>query len=265
MRAREIHAGLHLLDRQVVRVSTGRLVCKVDDLELTGDPPYVTAILAGPLALGPRLGGIPGRLMVALAELLSPQERPQPWRIPMHLVTELGAAVEVGGEPEEPALETWARQNIVARIPGSGGDSAQRKNPATHGDVPAARLSAYLDRPVIDSDGVPVGRVADIRLRQDGPLLRQVQQAFTVADLIVVPGWRSRLFGYERGPGGRAPWLVSAFLRGRFAGARLVRWEQVGTAGYTGPESGKPAFRLDVPVARLAPLSDLYEPDPRRR
>ncbi|MEV0198477.1 hypothetical protein [Nonomuraea sp. NPDC050691] len=257
MRAREIHAGLHLLDRQVVRASTGRLVCKVDDLELSGDPPHVTAILAGPLALGPRLGGVPGRLMVAIAELLSPQEHPRPWRLPMHLVTELGGAVEVGGDPEEPALEAWARRNIVAKIPGSGAEEEPRERPARHGQAPAARLGAYLGKPVLDSEGKLVGSVADVRLRQDGPLLMEVQQAFTVADLIVVPHWHSRLFGYERGPGGRAPKLVSAIIRGRFAGGRLVPWDQVETPA-------PPAFRLNVPASRLAPLTDLYEPDPRR-
>ncbi|GAA2293464.1 hypothetical protein GCM10010149_46620 [Nonomuraea roseoviolacea subsp. roseoviolacea] len=258
MRAREIHAGLHLLDRQVVRASTGRLVCKVDDLELTGDPPHVTAILAGPLALGPRIGGVPGRLMVAVAELLSPLEDPQPWRIPMHLLTELGSAVEVGGDPEEPALETWTRRNIIARIPGSGTEEVSRERPARHERHPAARLGAYLDKPVLDAEGTRVGNVADVRLRQDGPLLMEVQQAFTVAELIVVPHWHSRLFGYERGPGGRAPKLVSALIRGRFAGARLVAWDQVETFGPDG-------FVLNVPASRLAPLTDLYEPDPRRR
>ncbi|OPG14485.1 hypothetical protein [Microbispora sp. GKU 823] len=62
--ARVLHARLHLLDRQVVRESDDRLLCKVDDLEVQpGDRPYVTAILSGPLALGPRLGGLPGWLM----------------------------------------------------------------------------------------------------------------------------------------------------------------------------------------------------------
>lgn len=42
-----LHAGLHLLDHQLLDDATGRMVGKVDDLELdlTADPPVVTALL----------------------------------------------------------------------------------------------------------------------------------------------------------------------------------------------------------------------------
>ncbi|MDQ1537495.1 MAG: hypothetical protein QOE58_1888, partial [Actinomycetota bacterium] len=65
--------ALHLLDRQVDDTE-GKAVCKVDDLELTvpedGGPPYVSAILCGPQALGPRIGGLLGDWMVFWARAL---------------------------------------------------------------------------------------------------------------------------------------------------------------------------------------------------
>lgn len=253
MRAREIHADLHLLDRQVVRAHTGALVCKVDDLELAGDPPYVAAVLAGPLALGPRIGGVPGRLMTSVTELFRPEEHPQPRRIPMHLVSEIGSAVKVGGEPAEPALERWTRDNVISRIPGSGG-AGPPEGEVVHADGPAPRISDFMGATVTDSEGEVVGKVADVRLRQDGPLLMGVQNAFRLSGLVVVPRWTGKLFGYERGPGGRAPLLVRALIRRRLAGSKLVAWEQV----------EGPGLRLNVPADRLAPLTELYQRDPGR-
>nr|WP_055505103.1 hypothetical protein [Nonomuraea pusilla] len=259
MRAREIHAGLQLLDRQVVRVGTGGMVCKVDDLELQGDPPYVSAILAGPLALGPRVGGLPGWLMVQVTRLFRPEEDPQPRRIPMHLVNEIGSAVVVGGEPAEPALERWLRENVIARIPGSGGEGPPYAEPE-HATGHAPRISALLGRRVTDAEGTVVGKVADVRLCQDGPLLHGVQNAFRIAGLVVVPERTGKLFGYERGPGGQAPWLVRAVITRWFSGSALVGWDQVdaSSARFETPE-----VRLTVPARDLAPLTDLYEREPR--
>jgi sporulation protein YlmC with PRC-barrel domain len=59
-------AVLHLLDRQLADCE-GRLVAKVDDVELAeGDDGRlrVVALLTGPGALGPHLGGRPGRPVV---------------------------------------------------------------------------------------------------------------------------------------------------------------------------------------------------------
>ncbi|MFI6737639.1 hypothetical protein ACIBI9_32340 [Nonomuraea sp. NPDC050451] len=117
--ARVLHAQLHLLDRQVVHDRDGRLVCKVDDLELAFDDqrrPYVTAILMGPLALGPRIGGVLGRLMTGVARLLGAQAPP---RIPMADVSRIASAVHVGGDLDRPALERWVRTHLVDPIPGA--------------------------------------------------------------------------------------------------------------------------------------------------
>jgi sporulation protein YlmC with PRC-barrel domain len=115
---------LRLLDHQVVDPD-GELVCKVDDLELreTADGTYVvTALLAGPLALGPRLPGRLGRWVVALARRWSADADPVPRRIPFERVTDLGSAVVVDRSRDDldvTPLEDWVRNHVVDRIPGS--------------------------------------------------------------------------------------------------------------------------------------------------
>src|SRR4051794_4712060 len=94
-------AYLHLLDRQVVGPED-ELICKVDDLELTDDGTgalYVSAILTGPAALGPRIGGIVGRAMLAIQRRLSSGPEPGPGRIDFAMVSDIGTAVTVTTPP----------------------------------------------------------------------------------------------------------------------------------------------------------------------
>jgi sporulation protein YlmC with PRC-barrel domain len=251
--SRTLHAQLHLLDRQVIRADDGRMVGKVDDLELAFDDtgrPYVTAILTGPLALGPRIGGVIGRLMISTTELFRPEEDPAPQHIPMHLVSDIAGAITVGGDPQEAALEHWARVNLIAPLPGSGteGDRHDRR-PAKIGDRPdELRLGSLIGRRVVDASGAAVGQVADVRLTQDGPMLNEVQHAFGVAGFIVAPRHTGRLFGYERGAGDKGPALVRSIIRLLHQGSRHVTWEQVDTLAAE--------IRLTVPASDLSPLSD---------
>jgi sporulation protein YlmC with PRC-barrel domain len=126
--ARRLDLHLDLLDRQVVD-SDGRLVCKVDDLELQLDAtgrPHVTAILVGPRALGPRLGGRLGRWVTAAARRLSEGQDWQPLRIDFGLVTDIGPAIKLARRRDELdviPLEQWVDSHIISRIPGSGHES----------------------------------------------------------------------------------------------------------------------------------------------
>jgi sporulation protein YlmC with PRC-barrel domain len=121
----EIDAVLHLLDRQILDPE-GRMVAKVDDLELTrgDDGTYtVTALLVGPAALGPRLGGAIGRLVNAVHARLS--HRDQPDRIPVERVTDIGSAVTVDRDAEAfygAGFESWARTRIITKLPGARHD-----------------------------------------------------------------------------------------------------------------------------------------------
>jgi hypothetical protein len=124
---RVLDAGLKLLDRQLVDPQ-GMLAGKVDDLELTpsADDPhllYVTAILAGPGALAGRLGGRLGRLLERLSNRLRGSADDRPARVPFGVVKQVGSAVDLWVAKQH--LETdrgerWARQAIIAKLPGAG-------------------------------------------------------------------------------------------------------------------------------------------------
>jgi sporulation protein YlmC with PRC-barrel domain len=105
-----------LLDEQIVD-SEGRRCGRVDDLELSGTPPRVTALLVGE-ALYPRR--LPKRLR-ALARRLAGEET---WgsnaiRVPWEAVDGLGSCVRLKGKAEEHGLgegddpERW----LVRRLP----------------------------------------------------------------------------------------------------------------------------------------------------
>jgi sporulation protein YlmC with PRC-barrel domain len=121
---RTLDLHLHLLDRQVVD-EHGQPVCKVDDIELDLDDrarPYVTAILVGARALGPRLGGRLGHWTVAIARRLTEGQRDEHLRIDFASVTDVGSAITVEGSTEEfgvTPFEKWVDTHIIGRIPGS--------------------------------------------------------------------------------------------------------------------------------------------------
>ncbi|WP_051761296.1 hypothetical protein [Microbispora rosea] len=233
--ARVLHARLHLLDRQVVRESDDRLLCKVDDLEVRpGDRPYVTAILSGPLALGPRLGGLPGWLMTETDRLFRDEERPGPYRIEMSMVTEIGSAVRVAGRRQDLALERWLTRNVVGRIPGAAGveeqdapDRALRVRERWEDRPDTLRLGGLIGRTVRGPAGEVAGNVADVRLVQDGPFLAEVHQAFRTAGLLIARRRAGRLFGYERGPGLWRPSLLGALVRRMHGEIRYAEWDQI--------------------------------------
>jgi sporulation protein YlmC with PRC-barrel domain len=126
--ARVLDLHLHLLDRQVIGPDGG-FICKIDDLDMEIDEtgrPYITAILLGPRALGPVLGGRPGRWVKAIAQRLAQGQNEQPLRIDFALVTDIGSAITVTRTRNElnvTPLEGWIDTHIISRIPGSGHES----------------------------------------------------------------------------------------------------------------------------------------------
>lgn len=120
---RILHAQLHLLDRQIIDHRSGRMVAKVDDVEidLSGDQPMVTALLTGPAAWGPRLPGLLGRMVTSVHRRLHPDDGPEPNVVDMAHVVEIGSAVEVDDtDLGTKALDTWVREQFIDRIPGAG-------------------------------------------------------------------------------------------------------------------------------------------------
>ena len=126
MAARRLWAGLQLLDRQLVD-DDGVPCGIVDDLELARDEEsgnlHVVAILSGPGALATRLGAPRlGGWLRRMNALVSTQEG-DPVRIPFQRVRDVGGHVSLSLEASEtgPATrERWARDHLIAHIPGSG-------------------------------------------------------------------------------------------------------------------------------------------------
>jgi sporulation protein YlmC with PRC-barrel domain len=116
-----------LLDRLVVDIK-GEPLGRVDDVEFTetepGQPPRITALLCGPLALGPRLGHKWGDVWANIGRRIRGTTSDEPVRIPWAAVKDLAPGeVRLGiTEAEAPtmALETWTDEHVIALIPGSG-------------------------------------------------------------------------------------------------------------------------------------------------
>jgi sporulation protein YlmC with PRC-barrel domain len=112
----EILLAHRLLDEQILD-SEGRRCGRVDDIELKGSPPRVTALLVGE-------GLYPRRLPRLLAPLARRLAGPERWgantlRIPWSEVDRIEAAVHLRGKAEELGLgegddpERW----LVRRLP----------------------------------------------------------------------------------------------------------------------------------------------------
>lgn len=113
-----------LLDRQIVDVE-GRLVGRVDDIAFAVDDegyPYVDGLLTGQGALGQRIGGRVGRLLVALADRFTDDASAPPLRVPLATVARVDSAVRLrcrGADLPSSPVETWLRRHLIERIPGS--------------------------------------------------------------------------------------------------------------------------------------------------
>ena len=124
MARRVLHAGLQLLDRQLVD-RNGHLCGKVDDLELSepdGDGNiHVVAILCGPGALALRLGG--NRLGGWLRRMLEvcSDGAGRTGRIPFQRVADIGNHIGLSIDSEDSpsfSVERWVRDHIITHIPG---------------------------------------------------------------------------------------------------------------------------------------------------
>lgn len=112
------------------------------------------------------------------------------------------------------------------------------------------RMSELIGRVVHDAAGEVAGQVADVRLKQDGPMLGQVQHAFAVDGFVVVPRHTGQLFGYERAVANHGPWLVRALVRRLHRHSVFASWEQVADL-----DGGR--VRLRVRRDALTPLREM--------
>jgi len=122
----EFTANDLLLDRELID-SRGMPAGRVDDLELTvpgpGEPPVLTALLCGPMAFGPRLGGRLGTWWQAIGRRLRPVTGSYPNRIVVELVDYVDRLEITLLTPRENLdsyrFRRWAEEKVIGRIPGS--------------------------------------------------------------------------------------------------------------------------------------------------
>ncbi|MEU1756598.1 hypothetical protein ABZ436_28635 [Micromonospora matsumotoense] len=118
-----VQLARQLLDRQIVDAD-GLLLGKVDDVGFAFDAqgvPYVAYLLTGQGALGRRIGGRVGRVLVALADRFT-EGASTPLRIPFDQVARIDSAVRLRARADElprPPAETWLRRHLIDRIPGA--------------------------------------------------------------------------------------------------------------------------------------------------
>ena len=93
MSGRVLHAQLHLLDRQLLDQRTGRMLGKIDDVELDldADVPVVSALVSG------------GQ------------------RIPANQVAAVESAVQILNQDLDlDRNDDWVERHVIDRIPGAG-------------------------------------------------------------------------------------------------------------------------------------------------
>jgi hypothetical protein len=120
--------GDELLWDHLILDCDGQPVGMVDDLELTDSDdetgPILSALLCGPTAFGPRIGGRLGFWWLSVAQRLRSSKRPAPRRIPLAIVESINAeGVHLSLSREDlpsPELKTWVLDKVIDRIPGHG-------------------------------------------------------------------------------------------------------------------------------------------------
>jgi sporulation protein YlmC with PRC-barrel domain len=201
----ELDAVLHLLDRQVLDVD-GRMVCKVDDVELVDDDGalLITGLLAGAAALVPRFGGRLGdRALRHWHQLgIEQDDRTRPYRIDLNDVERLGSAVEL-------------------RVAGPGVLTRQRPQA---GGLTHRRLNELMWMRVYGEGGSELGNVIDVRVTPSGEAERGAP--LVVTGLVVGRGRPGSFLGYDRSPD-QGPWVLNRVVRWLHRDSGLVGIEHV--------------------------------------
>jgi sporulation protein YlmC with PRC-barrel domain len=86
------------------------------------------------------------------------------------------------------------------------------------------QLNELLGQRVTDGTGDDIGRVADVRLVQDGPLLASMNRALRIDGLIIVQRRATRLLGYERHVG---PALLRWLIHRRLGNVWYLPWHEI--------------------------------------
>ncbi len=88
------------------------------------------------------------------------------------------------------------------------------------------RLGLLFGRPAFDANGDRIGRVHDVRLRRDGPVLPGFGPALRVEGLIIGRGSIAKRLGLDR-TDITGPWPLDAWGKRAARHAKFVPWETV--------------------------------------
>jgi hypothetical protein len=88
------------------------------------------------------------------------------------------------------------------------------------------RLSELLAAPAVDADDRPLGRVRDVRLVQDGPIVDGFGHALRVAGILVGDRFTGTRLGFLRADVG-GPWPLTAIFRRFERRAAYYDWADV--------------------------------------
>jgi hypothetical protein len=86
-----------------------------------------------------------------------------------------------------------------------------RTPPPAEAGATILRISDVLEYEVVDLAGERLGRVSDVRVVQDGPIVRGLQARFRVDALIVGRAGLAERLGYMRGRVD-GPWILKALF-----------------------------------------------------
>ena len=106
-------------------------------------------------------------------------------------------------------------------------------------------MSDVVGREVVDGGGRKLGKVTDVRLVQDGPLVEGFGAALRVDAVVVGRGGLAERLGYVRG-GVRGPWLLRALACALEGRAWIVAWDDLSPTddGYAVARSRTELVRL---------------------
>jgi hypothetical protein len=90
----------------------------------------------------------------------------------------------------------------------------------------SARIGSWLGRHVVDVDGREIGRVHDVRLERDGPIIPGFGAALRVSGLIVGRGSIAQRLGFDR-VDITGPWPLDVWGKRAARRARFVPWALV--------------------------------------
>lgn len=108
------------------------------------------------------------------------------------------------------------------------------------------RLSDLLHSDVLDTDGVSMGSVDDVRLVQDGPILGEFGAALRVEGILIGHGGLAVRLGFDRA-GVKGPQPLKALFGAMERRCRYAPWQHIVSA-----EDG--VVRLSVRAVDVGPV-----------